>query len=112
MITGSFLIDLTRYPNLSVCNVSPLFLQTMSNIFTTGNGIYNVFILGTQEYKLFIGLGKYLLSGEMEQITESFAFPPRDSCNKRVKQEFLFGISTAFPEKVFLVKASTKHLHQ
>jgi hypothetical protein len=47
----------------------------------------------------------------MEQITESLAFPPSDSCNKRVKQEFLFGTS-AFPEKVSLVKASTKCLHQ
>jgi hypothetical protein len=47
----------------------------------------------------------------MEHITESLAFPPSDSCNKRVKQEFMFGTS-AFPEKVSLVKASTKCLHQ
>jgi len=39
----------------------------------------------------------YLCAGEIAQIIANFAFPPRDSCNRNVSLESLYGICRCFP---------------
>lgn len=39
----------------------------------------------------------YLSAGEIAQTNANFAFPPRDSCNKNVNLESLYGICRSFP---------------